>query len=152
MTLNLVWLSISHPKEFPFFFFFSKKPVIVYLGMGVGYLGRLASRYPHSIIAYSVANYRPRHSSPFRLPRACSIDRISEQEYYRNKVKKSLVLAFIALAISRNLLHIKYFNICRVWIKVFEEEICNKTFVHLDSSLCVNTTDLGCPVRCAHGL
>ena len=79
----------------------------------VGYLGRLASQYPHSIIAYSVANYRP-HISPFRLPKACSIDRISEQEYYRNKVKKSLVLAFIALAISRNLLHIKYFNICRV--------------------------------------
>jgi len=79
----------------------------------VGYLGPLALQYPLSIIAYAVANDSP-HISHFRLLRACSIDRISEQEYYRNKVKKSLVLAFIALAISRNLLHIKYFDIYRV--------------------------------------
>ena len=79
----------------------------------MGYLGPLASQYPHSIIAYTVANYSP-HINHFRLLRACSIDRVSEQEYYKNKVKKSLVLAFITLAISRNLLHIKYFNICRV--------------------------------------
>ena len=123
-TIHLASYSVSY------IYIFSSIPVIVHLGRGVGYLGPLASQYPHSIIAYAVANCSP-HISHFGLLRACSIDRISEQEYYKNKLKKSLVLVFITLAISRNLLHIKYFNICRVWIKVFEQEICNKTMMHL---------------------